>query len=584
MVMFHEDDRRLRKKPGRVRTWLTRIIVAAMIAFFGFSLMLSTLGGLGGPRAPLRKGLEEYLSQVSGYAASIGEFRDMQFYPDFMIDAGDISFTAPGGEEVAHIGSVTLARPFFDQILMRNRFITFAVKDMRVNAGIVSGRRLELSRMGFTGKGPGGPPALTGEGRYGDDAVRFSIDMKTERDRRGRVLYAMLKDRPFRLALGELRAEGMTANAGLSGLRIVLDRLSGGGDDAHGDFMLKTSRGGFRLKGFLEAGASRIEPDFGWKKGALDGSLLFSRLALEDVGPVMRLIGIVTGYLPASGKADNPRLDLGASAMDMSIVVQKLRAGGQDIGDLNIPAKIAQDVLTLGPLKGSFSGGVVSGGVTLDASKKPARAALKLAVRGLDYGRLQKTLYGRTQAGGSVDIHADLNGAGDRIRDIYRALEGEIVLVAGESATTAPALDVWNIGLVGAMAPGLGEDAEMKLACFIADFTVKGGVATAAPLFADTDALAIEGKGRIDLPEQAIDMVFTPQPKSAALLKLAAPVRVEGPLAHPRIAPEKPGAVKKIADPAALRVSPAFLLFGPDDLGLGETHSCHAYLAGKKKE
>jgi hypothetical protein len=297
MVMFREDDLRMKKKPGKIRKWLTRIILTCVIVFFGVSMMLSVMSGLGGPREPLRKGIEEYLRELTGFDAKIGAFTDMQFYPDFKVDAGDIVLSAKDGAEVAHIGRIAFSKRFFDQLLSRNRFETLTVRNVRSNAGIFTGRKFTIEKIDLVEEGLDGKPALTAEGRYGEEPVKLSLQMDAETGIGGRHFYALRDKRVFAGKIGRLEAEGSALREGLREVNVDLKKIANDGDSFSGGLKLSYAHSETRLSGAILAGKSRCEPDLVLNREKTAGTLKFTVAEAEDLASFGRLIDTVSSYL-----------------------------------------------------------------------------------------------------------------------------------------------------------------------------------------------------------------------------------------------------------------------------------------------
>jgi uncharacterized protein involved in outer membrane biogenesis len=96
-------------------------------------------------------------------------------------------------------------------------------------------------------------------------------------------------------------------------------------------------------------------------------------------------------------------------------------------------------------------------------------------------------------------------------------------------------------------ANGLGlifskDQRETKVRCAVADFRARDGVFTAGTFVVDTDVVTAEGKGRVNLGTEALDLTLQGHPKKLRILHLYAPVAVGGHLNSPKFG-VKPGAI-----------------------------------------
>jgi uncharacterized protein involved in outer membrane biogenesis len=94
--------------------------------------------------------------------------------------------------------------------------------------------------------------------------------------------------------------------------------------------------------------------------------------------------------------------------------------------------------------------------------------------------------------------------------------------------------------LIGLDLRGLGltlekNKGDTNVRCAAADFQAHAGVFNVQRMVLDTDPVRIDGGGSIRMDTEAIDLELRGEPKSMRVLRLKAPLKVQGTLAHPSI-------------------------------------------------
>ncbi len=90
---------------------------------------------------------------------------------------------------------------------------------------------------------------------------------------------------------------------------------------------------------------------------------------------------------------------------------------------------------------------------------------------------------------------------------------------------------------------------EIPVHCAAARFEAHGGTLTVQNLVADTDPVLITGAGDIHLDSEALELQIHGDPKRLRLMRLRAPVLVQGTLAHPSVHIGKNDAGLVVVDP-----------------------------------
>jgi uncharacterized protein involved in outer membrane biogenesis len=237
---------------------------------------------------------------------------------------------------------------------------------------------------------------------------------------------------------------------------------------------------------------------------------------------------------------------------DIQLAVDDLRSGQQDYKSIKLHAVTKDGRLTLDPLTLDVPGGQMDMKATVDA--KPAMPPVTLTLRapGLALQALLKALDKPGYASGTLELRADLRGAGDTPQAIAASLDGAVgaAVVKGEIDSK----------LLGNMMSGLLHKTELTqlaakagmsaLTCFAMRLDASNGVGTLRALRLDTSTLGMTGVGTLNFGAETLDLHLRPAAGIAGT-NITAPVIVEGTFADPSIHPDVVGTVTGNAGTAA---------------------------------
>jgi hypothetical protein len=130
------------------------------------------------------------------------------------------------------------------------------------------------------------------------------------------------------------------------------------------------------------------------------------------------------------------------------------------------------------------------------------------------------------------------------------------------------------------------DQSNTTLRCGVAHFTAKGGVMSADQLMLDTDPVLIQGGGTINLDTEHLQFRVKGKPKKFQLLRVFAPIDVEGPMLAPKVKIEKGPAIAQGGAALALGavLSPLAVLLPFVDAGLAKDANCQGLIAEGKAE
>ncbi len=300
------------------------------------------------------------------------------------------------------------------------------------------------------------------------------------------------------------------------------------------------------------------------KRPALSGNFTSANLNLGDLVPAD---GAAAAPAPAPSAAgvqryvftEDPLPFDGLKAADAKIQLNAKRLvlpNGLAFTGLEASLSLQGGKLVIEPFSAGFSGGTVTGSVSLDAGKKAPALAVKLRAGGIDYGGLLQALEVTDGITGRLDAELDLRGAGASLRAIAASLDGRIELTGGQGGISNDLVQAAGAGVTQMLSGWAEGGSDLRLNCIVVRLPITGGVARGEVILLDTATATVGGAGTIDLRDETLDLKVTPQAKQTSLMSLAVPFLIQGTLAEPKVAPDPVGTAVGVAKIAGLFINP----------------------------
>lgn len=229
---------------------------------------------------------------------------------------------------------------------------------------------------------------------------------------------------------------------------------------------------------------------------------------------------------------------LGAVDAQIALEARVVRYAGITLEDLHIKLVLDDGAMTLRPLTARVAGGELRATASLDSGLKVPALNATLALHQANLEGLLAALEIDHVASGPVNVEAALKGRGASMHAIAAGLDGHVGLTMSKSRIDSAYVDLLAADLVQTLIPGGPSADDTNVNCLVARFAVVDGVAHSRALLFDTARMTIGGEGQIDLGAERVNMKLVPRPKDPALLSLAVPVNVTGPLSDPNAAPD----------------------------------------------
>jgi uncharacterized protein involved in outer membrane biogenesis len=340
--------------------------------------------------------------------------------------------------------------------------------------------------------------------------------------------------------------------------------------------------GTYRLTGKLSRRGTQTT--FGALAGTSGSSDIQGRVSTDsssgrprfDVDLHSHVLRLADFGLRAAGRTSEPKSPLLLSdAMISPNVLHaegaavKYRADRVEVGRLPfetvlLDATISRNVLTVAPLLAKLAGGRINAHLALDGSKEVAAANLDLRIVDLQLGQLVHKDTDPPPMEGIVQARVRITGKGRSIHQVAASANGTVTAQMPLGALRKSFAELTDVDLRGLGLLLAGNKQDVPIRCAVAHFKAEDGTLTAHDLIVDTDPVLISGAGQIHLDSEALDLSIRGNPKGPRLLRLRAPVLVQGTLAHPALHVPVKNSRLVLADPGRAKDADcAGLLAGP---------------------
>ncbi|HEY0340973.1 MAG TPA: AsmA-like C-terminal region-containing protein, partial [Steroidobacteraceae bacterium] len=184
-----------------------------------------------------------------------------------------------------------------------------------------------------------------------------------------------------------------------------------------------------------------------------------------------------------------------------------------------------------------------------DAKSATPKARVDRRVTNIRLGQFARKDPSQPPLDGPLQGHLDLTGRGRSLRDMAANANGTVTLTLPRGTIRASLAELTGLDFrgLGLMLTKNKDDTAIR--CGVARFQAHDGVLTSQTLVIDTDPVLITGAGTIQLDSEALDLEIQGHPKELRVLRLSAPIAVQGTLRHPSVSLDKGQRKFKLIDP-----------------------------------
>jgi len=256
-----------------------------------------------------------------------------------------------------------------------------------------------------------------------------------------------------------------------------------------------------------------------------------------------------------------------------------------DIRQVDLGADLKAGILRLDPVSFDFNRGSLNGTARINANRDVPYTTADFRLRGYPLESIIPARNGAPTVTGSALGRAKLEGPGASVHDFAANSNGTLSLVVPQGRIRAAFAELLGINVTAGLGKLLsGDTGTSEIRCAVADFTVRRGVATARTFVIDTTPVLAQGSGTIDLGAEAMNLRIDGETKQARLIRLWAPITIEGPLVGPKVGVDAGAVAGQVGVGAVLGalVNPLVALLPFVDPGLAEDANCGALISSAR--
>lgn len=229
---------------------------------------------------------------------------------------------------------------------------------------------------------------------------------------------------------------------------------------------------------------------------------------------------------------------------NVELTIGQLMYDGATYDAITAHGLLRKGVLTVRPISAELPGGSVSGTLDVNAMANPPTIHVTEAAPAFRLAPLLTVLGLPNAAGATVQLYADLSGAGNTPRGVAATLNGRLGISSVNGEIDGALLDrLFGPTLAAAGLPGsvVGSQGPVEMRCFAGRIDAKNGLASVRALTLDSSRLYLTGTGTIDLGAERLNLILRPQMQLDGG-NAPVPVALSGDFAHPRTGLAPPGA------------------------------------------
>ena len=249
---------------------------------------------------------------------------------------------------------------------------------------------------------------------------------------------------------------------------------------------------------------------------------------------------------------------------DGELVVKQFTMQNLLLNDINLGISTNAGIVNLDPIRMNLYDGSVSGQVRLDVNGALPKYRVNKKIQGVQIGALLTDLYGEDRINGVLNANVSLSTQGEWLSVMKKNSNGDIALALRDGAVKGfnirHSIDKAKAKLKGDSEPPK-QESQTDFSSLELSGLIKKGVFISNDLKLQAPIIRVSGEGQVDLNNETVNYLVNAklvgtikgQDGGAAddLSGLLIPVRIDGPLAEPKIDVQLDEMLKKKA--AALK-------------------------------
>ena len=204
-----------------------------------------------------------------------------------------------------------------------------------------------------------------------------------------------------------------------------------------------------------------------------------------------------------------------------------------EVTELSAPFTIERGLVKAPELTGHLLGGHFTLHLETDANQTPALTRIDMALTDLQLAQMPHKA-GPPPYEGSLLLQIHAQGRGDSLHALAAGADGTLGARVFKGTIRASLAELSGVDWRGLGLTLTRSRREAPVPCAAADFEIHAGVMQVTRFFIDSERVFISGEGRVLLDPETLDLKLHGEPKEMRILRLKAPVLVQGTLLQPK--------------------------------------------------
>ncbi len=304
------------EKPQR-RRWLGTTFKVLFCVLAGLILIFAVLANLGGSSDALKKSIEEFVAENTGYDAKVGKLNNMNFFHDIVLDFENTEFFRRGQIDVVMTAQkIQLAFGFWDVMARTGKIKKMNIEGFRALPETLMDKSVRVDSLAIVDTESG--PRMESVGLIGDRSFSVSYSMESSGLGGGKK-YSFGRERDLSITFGDASFAGHMKETDKKGM--IFENIEvkiGEKQLATGDIVMTREDNNVKTTGniIMKEHGTDIKPDislhlkgqrFGVSK--IDGTLNSTQFHTDDFSTgsgydsFMNVVESAFGAADASGTA-----------------------------------------------------------------------------------------------------------------------------------------------------------------------------------------------------------------------------------------------------------------------------------------
>jgi AsmA family protein len=218
-----------------------------------------------------------------------------------------------------------------------------------------------------------------------------------------------------------------------------------------------------------------------------------------------------------------------------------------EVSELSAPFTLERGLIKAPQVTGHFMGGNFVLHLDADANEAPALTRIEMRLTGLQLAQIPHKAEPPPYEGSLLlQIHAQ--GRGDSLHALAAGADGSLNARVLQGTIRDSLAELAGVDLRGLGLTLTGRTRQVPVHCAAADFEIHAGVMHAMRFFIDSEPVFISGEGQVLLDPETLDLKLHGEPKGLRILRLKAPVLVQGTLLQPKLSVDVADSGLKLVD------------------------------------